>query len=63
MCGRDWSSDVCSSDLERVKQNLQKHYPTVAVINSALETIWEAIAQEDNWQPFETFLQQLDHSH
>ena len=50
-------------EMERVKQNLQKHNPTVAVINSALETIWEAIAQEDNWQPFETFLQQLDHSH
>ncbi|MGD1929531.1 MAG: YdiU family protein [Leptolyngbyaceae cyanobacterium] len=46
-------------EIDRVGQNLQKHNPTVTVTSTALEEIWEAIAQENNWQPLETFLQRL----
>ena len=47
--------------MTRVKQQLQEHNPTNAITHSALEVIWEAIARENNWQPFIRFLQQLRH--
>lgn len=47
--------------MARVKQQLQEHNPTNAITHSALEVIWEAIARENNWQPFIRFLQQLRH--
>ncbi|MEM7772616.1 MAG: YdiU family protein [Cyanobacteria bacterium P01_A01_bin.37] len=50
-------------EIDRVGQNLQKHNPAVAVTSAALEEIWEAIAQNNNWQPFETFLQRLYQPH
>lgn len=46
-------------EMDRIKQQLRRCNPTVPVVNSALETIWEAIERENDWQPFRDFLQEL----
>ena len=48
-------------EINQIRQHLQQYNPTVTVVNSSLESIWEAIAQENNWQPFRHFLQKLRH--
>ena len=50
-------------EMVRVRQHLREHNPAVAIASSDLEAIWQAIAQENNWQPFETFLQRLYQPH
>ncbi|NEQ98959.1 MAG: YdiU family protein [Cyanothece sp. SIO2G6] len=49
--------------MDQVQANLEKYNPRIAVTNAEFEAIWEAIAQENNWQPFRDCLQQLWHPH
>ncbi len=45
--------------IDQVKQQLQQHNPVIPLNNTAIDKIWEAIAQFDNWEPFTTCLQTL----
>jgi serine/tyrosine/threonine adenylyltransferase len=38
---------------------LAQHNPTVVLVRPEIERVWEAIAQEDNWQPFYALLSQI----
>lgn len=46
-------------DLGRVGENLQRHTPQAVPLRPVIETVWEAIATEDNWQPFNNLVKQL----
>ncbi|MBP0020164.1 MAG: YdiU family protein [Cyanobacteria bacterium SBLK] len=48
-------------EIEQIEQQLWAYNPTVTVANSAIEIIWEAIDRENDWQPFNSFLQRLRH--
>lgn len=45
--------------MARVKQQLQQHNRAIAPVNSEIEAVCEAIARENNWQPFTTLLQNM----
>lgn len=42
-----------------IAARLQQHNPLKVLVRPEIETVWEAIAQEDNWQPFDNLLQQI----
>jgi serine/tyrosine/threonine adenylyltransferase len=47
------------SDLEEVAQYLQDNNPKTALLRPVIETVWDSIAQGDNWQPFYELLRQI----
>ncbi|MGK7890083.1 MAG: protein adenylyltransferase SelO family protein, partial [Leptolyngbyaceae cyanobacterium] len=46
-------------EMAQVRHHLQVYNPPVGVANADFEAIWEAIAQDNNWQPFREFLKKL----
>jgi uncharacterized protein YdiU (UPF0061 family) len=46
-------------EMEMVGQRLRDANPHTILLRPLIETVWEAIAQEDNWQPFYQLLQAL----
>ncbi|MDJ0532607.1 MAG: YdiU family protein [Xenococcaceae cyanobacterium MO_207.B15] len=42
--------------LNQIAQRLQQTNPVVTLLKSEIETIWQAIREYDNWQPFIDFL-------
>ncbi|MBW4551923.1 MAG: YdiU family protein [Aphanocapsa sp. GSE-SYN-MK-11-07L] len=47
------------SELAGIADRLQRHNPLTALVRPEIEAVWEAIATEDNWQPFYTLLKRL----
>jgi serine/tyrosine/threonine adenylyltransferase len=47
------------SEMPQVAQRLNQHNPTTVLLRPAIEAVWEAIAVEDNWQPFNHLVKQL----
>lgn len=45
--------------MSEVAQRLQQHNPTTVPVRPEIERVWEAIAQEDNWQPFYDLLAKI----
>jgi serine/tyrosine/threonine adenylyltransferase len=45
-----------------VAHRLAQHNPTTVLIRPEIEAVWEAIAQEDNWQPFQDLLSRIKRS-
>jgi uncharacterized protein YdiU (UPF0061 family) len=45
--------------MEKIAQTLAKYNPQTALLRPVIESAWESIAQEDNWQPFYDLLQKL----
>jgi serine/tyrosine/threonine adenylyltransferase len=45
-------NDLDSHRLDVIAQTLAVHNPKTALLRPVIESTWEAIAQEDNWQPF-----------
>lgn len=44
---------VCSpEDMEEMAKRLQKHNPQQSLLRPVIESVWEPIAFEDNWEPF-----------
>ncbi|MFN5856993.1 MAG: protein adenylyltransferase SelO [Pseudanabaenaceae cyanobacterium] len=39
-------------DQELIKTRLTRHNPQTILLRPVIETVWEAIAQDDNWEPF-----------
>ena len=40
-------------------ERLQQYNPQQNLIRSVIESVWEPITLEDNWQPFYDLLQQI----
>jgi serine/tyrosine/threonine adenylyltransferase len=45
-----------------VAHRLAQHNPTTVLIRPEIEAVWQAIAQEDNWQPFQDLLSRIKRS-
>ena len=45
-------NDLESERIDGIAQTLAVNNPKTALLRPVIESIWEAIAQEDNWQPF-----------
>jgi uncharacterized protein YdiU (UPF0061 family) len=41
-----------ANEIEQIQQQLVRHNPQTVLVRPVIESIWEPIAQEDNWQPF-----------
>jgi serine/tyrosine/threonine adenylyltransferase len=52
-------SDFDSDRLDAISQTLAFHNPKTALLRPVIESIWEPIVQDDNWQPFDELVQQI----
>ena len=46
-------------ELEQIKQRLNHYNPQVVITRPEIEAVWEQITLEDNWQPFNNLLTQI----
>ncbi|AFY48814.1 hypothetical protein Nos7524_3007 [Nostoc sp. PCC 7524] len=46
-------------DMGRIAQTLAHYNPQTVLLRPVIESIWEPIAQEDNWQPFYELIKKL----
>lgn len=42
-----------------IKQTLARHNPKTVILKPLIESIWEPIVQEDNWQPFYELIKRI----
>lgn len=45
--------------MDIIAQTLLKHNPQTTLLRPIIESVWEPIAQEDNWQPFNDLLKKI----
>ena len=45
--------------MEGVRETLRDRNPKTALLRPVIESVWEPIEQEDNWQPFYDLLQKI----
>jgi uncharacterized protein YdiU (UPF0061 family) len=50
---------LSTDELQQVAQRLRDKNPRTALLRPIIEQVWNAIAQEDNWQPFYQLVQRL----
>jgi len=50
---------LSSAELEGISQRLREKNPKTALLRPVIEEVWEAISQEDNWQPFYELVNRL----
>jgi uncharacterized protein YdiU (UPF0061 family) len=48
-----------SEEMSKVSKNLSRYNPQTALLRPLIETVWQAIAEEDNWQPFQDLVKTL----
>ncbi len=46
-------------EIDKISDRLRYHNPKTALLRPVIESVWEAIAYEDNWQPFAELVQRL----
>ena len=46
-------------ELKEMAERLQKYNPQQSLIRAVIESVWEPITLEDNWQPFYDLLDQI----
>lgn len=46
-------------ELDTIGDRLLKHNPKTALLRDAIESVWQPIAEEDNWQPFYELVEKL----
>jgi uncharacterized protein YdiU (UPF0061 family) len=51
--------NLSTDELENIKKRLQDKNPKTALLRPVIEEVWEAIAQEDNWEPFYDLVRRL----
>jgi serine/tyrosine/threonine adenylyltransferase len=45
--------------IKTVEHCLQVHNPKISLLKETIETVWEAIAYRDDWQPFYNLIKKL----
>jgi uncharacterized protein YdiU (UPF0061 family) len=45
--------------MAEIGDRLRRHNPLTVIVRPKIEAVWEAIAEADNWQPFDDLVQQL----
>ncbi len=51
--------NVSAAQMEDIAKRLQDKNPKTALLRPLIEEVWEAIAQEDNWEPFYELLKRI----
>ncbi len=51
--------DLSTDELNEIATRFQEKNPKTALLRPVIEEVWNAIAQEDNWQPFYKLVQRL----
>ena len=46
-------------ELDEISDRLQQNNPQTVLLRSVIESVWQPIVEEDNWQPFDDLLQKL----
>ncbi len=52
-------SELPLSEIADVAQCLRQHNPKTILLRPAIEEVWSHITYDDNWEPFDTLVQQL----
>lgn len=52
-------TNLPSDEMETIAQNLQSSNPITALLRPVIESVWEPITNEDNWQPFNNLVKRL----
>jgi uncharacterized protein YdiU (UPF0061 family) len=52
-------NELSRAEMEKMRDRLNFHNPKTALLRPIIEEVWEAIAQEDNWQPFYDLLNRI----
>lgn len=52
---------LSAGELEEVAKQLRSRNPETALVRSEIETVWEPIAIDNNWQPFYDLLKRIKH--
>lgn len=52
-------SNLPPDEMDKIAQQLVLSNPKTVLLRPVIESIWEAIANEDNWQPFYELLQRI----
>ena len=52
-------SNMATSEMDNVAQTLKKSNPQTVILRPVIESVWEPIVQEDNWQPFYDLLKSI----
>lgn len=50
---------LSAAEMEDMAVRLKEKNPKTALLRPVIEEVWEAIAQEDNWEPFYTLLKRI----
>ena len=45
--------------MDNIAQTLKQSNPQTVILRPVIESVWESISQEDNWQPFNNLLQSI----
>ena len=48
-----------SDEMDNISQRLKQSNPKTALLRPVIESVWESIANEDNWQPFNELVKRL----
>ena len=56
---RETLNQLPLEELEHVRNHLHNHNPQTALLRPVIESVWEPISQENNWQPFYDLLQKI----
>jgi serine/tyrosine/threonine adenylyltransferase len=54
-------SQLSVEEVSAVAERLRNTNPGTVLLRPAIETVWEAIATDDNWQPFDNLVKQVQH--
>ena len=52
-------NQISEGELERIKNCSIAHNPTVTLLRPLIESVWQPIAAEDDWEPFDRLVRQL----
>jgi serine/tyrosine/threonine adenylyltransferase len=52
-------TNLSTEEIEKVEKTLIQYNPRTVILRPVIESIWEPIAQEDNWQPFSDLLKEI----
>jgi uncharacterized protein YdiU (UPF0061 family) len=52
-------NNLGSDDIDNIAQTLKQYNPQTVIIRPVIESIWEPIAQEDNWEPFYDLIKRI----
>jgi len=52
-------SNLAIDEMEKIAQQLKQSNPKIVPLRPVIESIWESITTEDNWQPFNELVKRL----